>query len=241
MIILYQFPPVWGLPNASPFCMKIETFLRMAGIGYQTVIVLDPRKAPKHKLPYIEDGKHIVADSALILDHLTNTRGVTLDHWLSPRQHAEGHAFRRMMEEATYWPLLYYRWVEEEGFAITAESFMGGVPWPKRKIISAAVRKHYKRLLWAQGTGRHKSEEIADQGRRDLEAFAAWLGDKPFALGDKLTSYDATFYPFLANTLDVPVSGPLQDCARALPNLRLYVDRMRETFFPTGTQRSKAA
>ena len=32
MIKLFQFPPAFGLPNASPFCMKLETWLRMAGL-----------------------------------------------------------------------------------------------------------------------------------------------------------------------------------------------------------------
>ena len=44
MIKLFQFPPYWGLPNASPFCMKVETYLRMTGIPYQNVYVRDPRK-----------------------------------------------------------------------------------------------------------------------------------------------------------------------------------------------------
>ncbi len=33
MIVLYQFPPAFGLPNASPFCMKLETWLRMAQLA----------------------------------------------------------------------------------------------------------------------------------------------------------------------------------------------------------------
>lgn len=35
MIELHQFRPFWGLPNASPFCMKVETYLRFRGIPYK--------------------------------------------------------------------------------------------------------------------------------------------------------------------------------------------------------------
>jgi hypothetical protein len=35
MIKLYQFPPNLGLPNMSPLCMKVETYLRMAALPYE--------------------------------------------------------------------------------------------------------------------------------------------------------------------------------------------------------------
>jgi len=37
VIKLYQFAPAFGLPNASPFCMKMETYLRMAGLPFELV------------------------------------------------------------------------------------------------------------------------------------------------------------------------------------------------------------
>ena len=52
-IELYQFAPAFGLPNASPFCMKMETWLRMAGLPFT---IPAPNfshfgKAPKGKMP----------------------------------------------------------------------------------------------------------------------------------------------------------------------------------------------
>jgi hypothetical protein len=35
MIKLYQFTPAFGLPNASPFCMKVET-LGSSGLSAKT-------------------------------------------------------------------------------------------------------------------------------------------------------------------------------------------------------------
>ena len=66
MLRLFQFPPNFGVPNPSPFCLKVETWLRMAGMDYQVKTVFDPRKAPKGKLPFIElDGRVIAEDTAL--------------------------------------------------------------------------------------------------------------------------------------------------------------------------------
>ena len=61
MIELLQFPPMLGLMNASPFCMKVEVFLRLAGLEYRTVST-SPLRAPKGKLPVIRDeGRTILA------------------------------------------------------------------------------------------------------------------------------------------------------------------------------------
>ena len=62
MITLYSFGPSNGLPEISPFVMKAEVLLKMAGLPFRT----DTggfRKAPKGKLPSIDDEGEIVADS----------------------------------------------------------------------------------------------------------------------------------------------------------------------------------
>ena len=59
MITLYTFGPAFGLSDPSPFVTKAQTLLSMAGLPYRT----DTggfRKAPKGKLPYIDDeGKRV--------------------------------------------------------------------------------------------------------------------------------------------------------------------------------------
>jgi len=99
MIKLYQFSPAFGLPNASPFCMKLETWLRMAGLSYECPRGADLRKSPKGKMPYIEDGGKTVADSSLIIDYLTKKYSVTLDAHLTPRERGEALALQRLFEE----------------------------------------------------------------------------------------------------------------------------------------------
>ena len=54
MITLYTFGPAFGLPDMSPFVTKAEMLLKLAGLDYRT----DSNgfsKAPKGKLPYIDD------------------------------------------------------------------------------------------------------------------------------------------------------------------------------------------
>ncbi|MBC7944174.1 MAG: glutathione S-transferase N-terminal domain-containing protein, partial [Burkholderiales bacterium] len=79
MIKLYQFEPAFGLPNASPFCMKLETYLRMAGLPFEIAPNANIMKAPKGKMPYIEDNGRAIADSSLIIEYLRKTYGDRLD------------------------------------------------------------------------------------------------------------------------------------------------------------------
>jgi hypothetical protein len=41
---LFQFPRMFSIPNLSPFCCKIETWLRIVRIPYVIVDTPDPRK-----------------------------------------------------------------------------------------------------------------------------------------------------------------------------------------------------
>src|SRR5208282_4880928 len=103
MIKLFQFAPAFNLPNPSPFCMKAEVLLKMAGVAYASVVVGDPRKGPKGKLPAIEDEGALIGDSELIRRHLEQKYGVDFDKGLEARARAAAHAFARMLEERTYW------------------------------------------------------------------------------------------------------------------------------------------
>lgn len=48
MIRLHQFPPVFGR-NVSPFTLKLETWLRLAGLPYEVIATRNPGRAPKGK------------------------------------------------------------------------------------------------------------------------------------------------------------------------------------------------
>ena len=59
----------------------------------------------------------------------------------------------------------------------------------------------------------------------------AFLGDKPYAMGDRATTLDATCYGFLAALLVPPIASPLKTAALAMPNLVGYTERMRSQYF----------
>ena len=232
MIRLYQFAPAFGLPNASPFCMKLETWLRMAGLPFELDNRGDVFKAPKGKLPYIvDDDGTVVADSTFVIDHLTQRHAVTLDAHLGPLERAQATAFQRLIEEDLYWAVLHTRWIEDAGWQLTREAFFGAMPAPLRWFVPALARRGLRAELRGHGMGRHAVDQIHAIGCRDVTALADFLGDKPFMLGGRPSTLDASAHAFLANILWAPVDSPIQRHARARANLDAYCQRMKARYF----------
>lgn len=231
MIILYQFEPCLGVRNPSPFCLKLETYLRMADLPYEVAEGADVRKAPKKKLPYIQDGDRTVADSGLIIDYLKQTYGDQLDQHLSPQEQSIALAFRRLMEENLYWASFYSRWAEADNWAVIRQVYFSELPPILRKIVPAMVRRDALRNLYGHGMGRHSRDEIYEIGQNDIRAISDFLCDKPFLMGEHPSSLDATGYGFLANLLRLTLPSVLSDFAHQFKNLENYCDRVEARFW----------
>lgn len=231
MIKLHQFAPAFGLPNASPFCMKLETYLRMAGLPYQLVNSGDVMKAPKRKLPYIDDDGTVVADTTFVIEYLKGKYGDPLDAALSKVQRALATAFQRLLEENLYWAIVQTRWAQEDGWALTKSAFFGRLPIPLRWIVPPLARRGILSEMRGHGMGRHSVQEIHAIGCRDITAVAEFLADKPYMLGEQPSSLDATAYAFLANLLWAPVDSPIRNHALGRPNLEAYCQRMKARYY----------
>jgi glutathione S-transferase len=224
-IRLHQFPPVWGR-NVSPFTLKLETWLRLAGIRYEVVEVRNPKHGPKGKLPFIEDGGRKVGDSGLIIEHLARTRGIDLDAGLDRAARADQLAFRRLLEEHFYFILGWSRWIDPDGWRSVRSGMFGFLPPGPRHIVAGLVRRDMRRALISQGIGRHSRAEIYALGRADLEAVSILLGDGPFFFLDRPTTFDAVAYGFLANLLLVPVETELKRIGLGFANLSAFCQAM---------------
>jgi glutathione S-transferase len=225
MIELHQFPPMLGVMNASPFCMKVEVFLKLAGLEYR-VLDAGPPRQPKGKLPVVRDEGRVVPDSEAIVAHLQRAHRGRIPAALAASEAPRHLLLRRLVEEHLYWVAMYFRWSEDTGWAHT-RGFFAAVPAPLRGLVATLVRRKVRRDLFGQGIGRHSRDEIAAKGAADLDALSAELGASPFFGGAEPAAIDATAYAFLANLVDVPVESPLKAHARSLPNLVAYCDRMK--------------
>jgi glutathione S-transferase len=211
--------------------MKLETYLRMAGLPHELVNSGNVMKAPKRKLPYIDDEGTIVSDTSFIIEYLKGRYGDPLDASLSPADHALATAFQRLLEENLYWAVVHTRWVQADGWALTKAAFFDALPIPLRWIVPPLARRGILSEMRGHGMGRHGAQEIYAIGCRDVTALADFLADKPYMLGEQPSSLDASAYAFLANLLWAPVDSPIRNHAQGLPKLDAYCRRMKARYY----------
>lgn len=230
MITLFTFGPAFGLPDPSPFVMKAETLLRIAGLPYRTDTT-GLSKAPKGKLPYIDDDAEFVADSTFIRWHLEKKYGIDFDRGLSPEQRAAAWALEKMAEDQLYWTIVDARWTDDANFEKGPRTFFKGAPAPLRPFIITIIRRRVRNTLHAHGMGRHSREEIVRLGTRSIDAMADYLGNNPFFMGPAPTGVDATMFAFAAMTFCRHFETPLRTAAERHDNLRRYVGRMTARYY----------
>lgn len=238
-VILNQFPAAWGLPNISPFCTKLETYLRMAGIPYEARPG-NPRGSPTGKLPYVELDGHVFSDSQHIIEVLKARFGDKLDARLSPAERARGHLIRRTIEESTYFVLVYLRWQDDDGWRAYTPVFRSFLPPVLGRLLLPLIRRQVIKALHGQGTGRRSLDEITELGRADLDAVSTELGERPFLLGDAPSSFDAVLYAFTSGLLSFPADSALKRHLAATPNLVAHCQRMQERYFPASRPPGKS-
>jgi glutathione S-transferase len=228
---VFTFAPDWGLPTVGPFALKLLAWLELAGLPYEQAVEANPRKGPKGKNPWIElDGKRI-GDSEVIIELLKKRYSIDLDAGLTPEQLASGHAWRRSFEEHYHQVLEWELFFHSAGAAWMRASLAAQMPAMLAPPVFSVMRAQFRKQLYARGIARHDPEIITRKGRADLDALAAFLGDRPFLLTERPTSADTALFGLLAPTVYWSMETPVAMYARSVPNLKSYCDRMRERCF----------
>jgi glutathione S-transferase len=232
MIVLHQFARTWGIPNLSQFCVKTETYLRMAGLPYELVESL-PLKAPRGKLPFIVDQGQKIADSRLIEIYLKSAYGDPLDAHLTATEKGIAKAFQRLLEEHLYWVGMMSRWhYTEANWQTNKQAIFHPLPPVACDLAAAAYRLRIIGQIKGHGLGRLSQDEAFKLGAEDIDALADFLADKTYFMGDKPSSLDTSAYGILVNTLGCPIESPLKNHALGKSNLLEYCKRMQAQYFP---------
>lgn len=230
-ITLFATNPMFGLPDSSPFVIKTEVQLKMAGLAYDKVSTTPPQ-APNGKLPYINDHDEVVTDSTFIRAHIEHKYGLDLDQGLDARQRAQAWAIERLLEDHLYFAMVWFRWIEPDNFAKGPAHFVDRAPEADRARLREEMQARKAADLHAQGTGRHSPAKIAELGERSIDALAQWLGDRPYLMRDTPSGVDATAFGMLASVVTPFFDTPLRRAVEARPALAGYVARMMQRYYP---------
>ena len=159
MITLFGFGPAFGLPDPSPFVMKTEVQLKMAGLAYKWERG-GPQASPKGKIPFIDDDGLVIADSTFIRAHIEKC--FDFDSGLCTVERSLAWAMERMLEDHLYFALIHARWMDDANWAKGPIHFFDGAP----EGVAVAARERVRTMLYGQGLGRHSDAEIAELAGR---------------------------------------------------------------------------
>jgi len=233
MIELHQFRPFWDLPNASPFCMKAEAYLRFRKIPYKT-IASSPRKSPTGMIPFVvEDGKTLT-DSQAIIEHFEQRQLHHIDEGLTAEQRAQAFFIRNLIEDRLYWQITFMRWGDPQGWALFRPDLLKSFPRLMR-WLPLVIRYRLLKQMRSRGLKSEDTDEAYEKGRAVVLALAEFLSDKDYMLGESLHSLDISVYAFLANILDQRYSNSLQVYLKSMDNLVAYCGRIKAVTFADWT------
>lgn len=233
-VYLYQFPRLQTIPNMSPYCLKVETFLKANKIPHE--VVEDVKKRSKFgMLPFIELNGEQIADSQIIVNRLKDLFKVK--PLPSSKDEAIARAFDRMSDNHTL--MLSYKSKvldnpKNDLLSAALRDMMGCPQWLipyVAPIMGCYMRcKVSKRI--AASIGEFPVAECKDFLRKDFDAYRDLLGEKKFLFGDDITATDCTVFSQLATTLYVPTESYAKDILKEeYPTLVAYAERIRDTVF----------
>lgn len=229
MITLYHFKKYDRLADLSPFCVKVDTYLRLAKIPYQSRPG-NYRKSKRGKLPVIKHGDQFIENSTAILEYLDRVYDNPLDKGLCNLGQSLSQAYQKMLEEHFYWVLVYMRWIEESGWKITKEVYFSSLNRFKRRFYPIYLRPIWIKKFKHQHLATLTKEEIYKEGIKDVSSLVAMLEKRPYFLGDNLRSIDATVYAFLVTLIYFPIENSIKDFALSSDKLVSYCKRIEENF-----------
>ncbi|GAB5389028.1 MAG: glutathione S-transferase C-terminal domain-containing protein [Alphaproteobacteria bacterium] len=218
-----------GIPNASPFCLKVEAFCRLTGIEFTRHDCMNPSKGPTGKVPFIIDNGQAIGDSGAIIQHLKQSRGVDPDAGLTPEKLAIAAAMTDMLEEGIYWGIVWMRWLDPKPGKtnLPAYGFFKRIPMGLGPVVFGMISRKVGKQLYMQGLGRHSRDEIIARTNARTDALADWLQDRDTMLDtDQPTTMDCIAWSTLASLLRARPGTDIDLHARTRDSLERYFTAM---------------
>jgi len=237
VVYLYQTSRSPVIPDMSPFCLKVESWLKLNGIKYENVDHKMKLRSKKNLLPFVELNGEEISDSAHIIDVLSAKFEKAMPAELNAEQKNVQHAMTTMMENHFHWAMT--QWKSRDlnnilkGYKVDLATATGS------KLPAAILnfcfkhsflRKSMKKVK-AQGFGASSNEEIEQLGKDDMKVLSDMLAEKEFLFGEEPAYLDLVVYSQMAPVVfvDKDYPCPLRDYLESdCQNLVGLVNRMKD-------------
>jgi glutathione S-transferase len=223
MITLYQL-------EISPFCDKIRRVLHLKKVPYRVVDVplLETattyrRVNPIGKVPCIDDGGRVVADSTEIARYLDEKYPSPPLYPASPRDRALCHVLEDWADESLYFYEVRMRFGFPRNAPRTIERLTAREPAAVRRLAPFVLPAMMRHTTAGQGIGRKPEAMVLAEAERHVDAVAALLEGGPFLIGDAVTIADISVFAQLACIRSTDEGGPM---IAARPAVADWMDRI---------------
>ena len=225
VITLHQLPTAFGLPvSVSPFCTKLEAYLKLAGHDYR-VVTGGPNRSPTRRMPFVSlsDGRTLAGSNAVIVELERTAAGNGMDTGMLAEERARAERLRMLAEGPLYYGCLYARFVEEGGWRHQQRVLRGVIPPFVAPIAMPLVRRSQRRRCLANGiVGRQSYETVLAA----IDKLENALTDTPYISGDRIRSVDCSIWAMLLHTAHTKADNPARHAVRRNARLLAYIDRI---------------
>merc|ERR1712242_621204 len=236
-VYLFQFTRSPQIPSISPFCLKLESWLKLHGIKYQNVDHKCKHRSKKGMLPFIELNGEEIADSNMIIETLSKKFDKEMPAELTQDQKNVQHAMVAMVENHLHWTIVYWKSKDVDnilkGYKLNLQSAIGS------KAPASLLNFYFKytfcrkglKKVRSNGMGVHTNEEIENFGKKDLLTLSEMLGEKEFFFGSEPAMLDLVVFSQVGQlvVVDSEQACPLRDYLEAdCKNLVGLVNRMKD-------------
>uniref|UniRef100_A0A7E4V5U7 GST N-terminal domain-containing protein n=1 Tax=Panagrellus redivivus TaxID=6233 RepID=A0A7E4V5U7_PANRE len=228
VVYLYQFHRTSTTPNPSPFCIKVEAFLRYHKIKYQNVFTQFQRSR-EGLLPYIVLNGEEIPDSQLILQRLQEIHEIEPN--LSPHEKAIARAVDRTVDNSLANAIFYYKVIYNKDSLFKVLSSL--MPYLLAKLSFDRIYELTHHRLSAINFLKLPEPAIRSGLEDDLDALQQLMGEKPFLFGEEPVDADFALLGQLTSIYFTPYNKPIEGMLdEKYPILKNFLTRFLSDLFP---------
>jgi len=203
LVYMYQGPRCAVLPSTNPACLKLETWLRLTNVKFESV-TQHKMTSRKGQLPFVELNGEEIAESPSLLQELATRIGVGIDEWLTSEQRNISYCIITMLDN--HFSLILKAWISKnpkemlKAYNITDLQQLIRTKWPKPilNFIFKRKMKHLSKKISAVQIDVKDTEGLQLSAQEDLETISNLLGDQMFFFGSTPSTLDISVFSHIA-------------------------------------------